>query len=200
MKRTLVAKGTVESVLMTPHNQATSEQQTVLPVSHAYGLSGDRHSGGYVVSGHDDDLLSLGFTKGTPAANLRQFSMVSTEELAAIAEEMQLPGSVMPPGLLGENIVVSGIADLTSTLKAGSLLCFTRRNTDMPQAALLVTGPNEPCGHPHANIVAHFGGPAEFKARMPFLKAAAGRRGVVGLVRVGGGIEPGDTMQVWAVA
>ena len=200
MKRNLVATGTVESVLLTPQNGRVSSLQTVLPVSHAYGLSGDKHAGGYVVSGHDDDLLLLGFTKGTPAANLRHFSLVSVEELTAIAQEMRLPDGVMPPGLLAENIVVSGIEDLTSSLCAGSLLCFTRPDNDRPQAALQVTGPNESCGHPHANIVAHFGGPRAFRAHVPFIKAAAGRRGVVGLVRVGGGICPGDTMQVWTAA
>lgn len=198
MKLTQIAKGVVEAVLLTPHDKLVAEPAGLIEISHALGVLGDRHGGRHRIGGHDDALVELGYSKGTPTANVRQFSLVSREELNEIACVMGVPGGVMPPGLLAENLIFSGIPNLTDCLQAGMLLSFVRHPGELcPRALLAVWGPNQPCGYPQRNITSHFGGREEFKPKVSFRKAAQGRRGVVGFVYVPGTICPGDIVTVW---
>jgi MOSC domain-containing protein YiiM len=144
------------------------------------GFVGDRHRGfERIAASYDRDPT------GTVRRNERQWSGVSIEELAIIAERLDLKEPLMA-ATLGANICVEGIPGF-SRLARGSRLVF-------PSGAVLVI---EECNSPCADIAvqvaaAHTtrsGGPVAGKM---FPKYALGLRGVVGVVDVAGTLEPGD--------
>ena len=115
--------------------------------------------------------------RGTEIRNVRQFSVVSAEELALIAEGMGLAG--LEPGLLGASLVISGIPDFTH------LPPSSRLQID-GAATLVVDMENRPCTLPAKEIEAvHPGFGKKFKP------AAKDRRGVTawvereGMLRLG---------------
>lgn len=128
-------------------------------------------------------------SEGTVRRNERQWSAVSIEELADIAEAMDLADALTPTEL-GANLCISGIAQL-SRLPKGTILKFPSG------AELVVVEYNPPChdmgkklAESHAT---HSGIPLESTA---FSKAAKLTRGVVGVVDVAGEISAGDEIVV----
>jgi hypothetical protein len=148
------------------------------------GFVGDRHRGfDRVAASYDLDPT------GTVRRNERQWSGVSVEELALIADRLDLKEPLMA-ATLGANICVEGVPDF-SRLARGSRLVF-------PSGAVLVVEEgNPPCSDIAGQIVAthttHSGDPVAGKL---FPKYALGLRGVVGVVDVAGTIEPGDRVVV----
>lgn len=193
-----IATGRVEAVLLTPQDSRVSMVRGEIKVDPEIGVLDDRHSGNRYVSSYDAALVAMGVPIGTHVNNVRHASIVSRPELNAIAKAMGVPGP-MPPGLLAENVVVSGIDSMTDLLWPGNLLEF-RRSSDAPHpcAVLQVSAWTEPCMYPHRTIAEYFAdGDGPFKPAVPFTTAAKGLRGVVCLVLVGGSIGPGDIMTVW---
>ena len=86
------------------------------------------------------------------------------------------------PALLGANFVLSGIPAL-------SLLPIASRLQVPSGATVFVTEQNAPCRHPAAEVAAAHGDP---KLAAAFVKAALGRRGVVGLIECPGMVAVGD--------
>ena len=122
------------------------------------------------------------YPRGTILRNTRQFSILSDEEMAEIAERMGLP--TLSPRLLGASIVLRGIPDF-SHVPPGSRLQATSG------ATLVVDLENRPCTLPAKGIeAAHPGFGAGFKA------AAKGRRGVVAWVEREGALTLGDSMRL----
>jgi hypothetical protein len=120
---------------------------------------------------------------GTEIANTRQFSVLSAEDLAVIAERMGLPA--LDPGLVGASMVVSGIPDF-SHVPPGS-----RLQAD-GGATLVVDLENRPCVLPAKPInAAHDGFGRKFKP------AAEGRRGIVAWVERAGWFRLGDTVTLF---
>ena len=76
------------------------------------------------------------FPKGTLVRNTRQVSIVSTEELALIAEALGVPQVLA--AWLGANLELAGVPRLTQ-LPPGTRLFFPE------DATLVVDGENEPC-------------------------------------------------------
>jgi hypothetical protein len=145
------------------------------------GFVGDRHSG----LTRPADVRVPWFPRGTPIRNTRQVSLVSSEELALIAETLEVPRVLA--AWLGANLELAGIPRLTE-LPPGTRLFFPE------DATLVVEGENEPCTGPGKVIEAHHPDRAKLASR--FVKAAWKRRGLVGWVERPGVIRPGDAVRV----
>jgi hypothetical protein len=118
--------------------------------------------------------------RDTDIRNVRQFSVVSAEDLAEIAVRMGI--AALDPALLGASMVIAGIPDFTH-LPPSSRLQFDGG------ATLVVDMENRPCQLPAKGIEERYPG---FGAR--FKSAAQGRRGVTawvereGVLRLGMGV------------
>lgn len=188
--------GKVEAVLLNQVGSSVSVAVSELRCFVGAGLEGDRHSGRRMVDAREDVARHIGLLKGVEIANLRQFSAVSAEELHDISKQMG-SGADLAYGLLGENLVLSGIENFSS-LPAGTQLTFAKASTGQPRSVILyITAENNPCSRPGKNITEWS---ADKNIRLKgetFVRSAKGRRGVVGLVKAGGMIEPGDLALVW---
>lgn len=145
------------------------------------GFLGDRHAG----LTRPADVRMPWFPKGTLVRNTRQVSIVSTEELALIAEALEVPQVLA--AWLGANLELAGVPRLTQ-LPPGTRLFFPE------DATLVVDGENEPCRTAGRAVEAHHPERAGLASR--FVKAAHHRRGLVGWVERPGVIHPGDKVKV----
>ena len=120
--------------------------------------------------------------RGTIIRNVRQLSVVSTEELAEIGAGIGVPE--FDPAWIGATLVLTGIPDLTHLPPSSRL--------QAPGGATLVVDmENRPCHLPAAVIdAAASGHGAAFKA------AAKGRRGITAWVEREGMICLGDQMRL----
>lgn len=185
--------GKVEAVLIAgDHSDIVSRQVNKIQVLRDYGVRGDRHAGTRLIDVREKELLAFGFSKGTEIANHREFSAISAEELTEISGRISLP-SAIPFGLLGENLVLSGIPKITQ-LPVGTMLFFQKNNATKRTAVLVVWGENMPCVAPGEAIAKEF--PAIPNLAALFPKAALGLRGVVGSIYCSGNIHKGDAVIV----
>ncbi|MFT5140634.1 MAG: hypothetical protein ACI9H8_001711 [Lysobacterales bacterium] len=149
------------------------------------GFVGDRHAGPTrgTYSGEWGP-------KGTLRRNERQWSAVSNEELTIINERLDLC-EPLSPDFVGANLCIEGIDEL-SLLPKGTKMLFPSG------AVLLVEEYNPPCVDMGALIAEHFstnsGVPLTAQS---WLRPAAGRRGVVGVIDLPGEICIGDEVEVW---
>lgn len=122
----------------------------------------------------------------TPVANTRQISLLSVEECAVIADLLGV--DEIDPALLGANLVVSGLDDLSATAPATRL--------QFPSGAtIFITEENGPCRQVGRKLAQAFDRPA---LEFDFVKAATRRRGLLGLVEREGAISPGDVVKLIA--
>ncbi len=143
------------------------------------GIAGESHSG---LVRPSCSRVTDQYPKGTPIRNVRQVTIVSREEMAAIAETMEL-GEVRPEWL-GANIVLEGLPDLT-LMPPSSRLVFEGG------AALVVDMENHPCQFPAREIEReHPGKGAGFR------RAAQHRRGVTAWVEREGEIALGEVARL----
>jgi hypothetical protein len=145
------------------------------------GFVGDRHAG----LTRPADMRTPWFPKGALVRNTRQVSLVSTEELAQIAEALDVPQVLA--AWLGANLELAGVPRLTQ-LPPGTRLFFPE------DATLVVEGENDPCRKAGKSLEAHHPERAGLSSR--FVKAAHHRRGLVGWVERAGLIRPGDRVKV----
>jgi len=129
------------------------------------GPVGDCHAG---LTRPSCSRVKLQHPRGTEIRNTRQLSMLSAEELAAVAQAMDIPR--IAPEWTGANIVFEGIPDFTQ-VPPGSRLVFEDGTT------LAVDMENGPCRFVGEVIERHH--PVKGGA---FPRLAAGRRGVTGWV------------------
>lgn len=123
------------------------------------------------------------YARGTPIRNTRQLSVLSAEDLAAIAAAMDLPA--LDPALLGATVVVQGLPDFSHVPPGARLLADSG-------ACIAVDMENRPCTLPAKPIeAAHPGFGARFKA------AAEGRRGVTAWVEAEGTLALGDRLRLF---
>jgi hypothetical protein len=144
------------------------------------GLEGERHAG--VTRPSCVRVRNL-YPQGTEIRNVRQLSILSGEEMEAIASAIGL--EALDPAHLGASLVLRGIPDFThvppsSRLQAPSGLTLT---IDME---------NRPCNLPAREIEAD--APGHGKA---FRKAAQGRRGVTAWVERPGTLALGDRLALF---
>ncbi len=170
-----VHAGSNEDLSKESHDSITAELD---------GFVGDRHKS-YSREAWAGDKQS----KGTIRRNERQWSAVSTEELADIEQAMDLKES-LSAGRLGANLCLQGIPDL-SRLPKGTLLKFPSG------AELVVEEYNPPCHNMGKQLASSYttnaGKPLSTTA---FSKAAKLKRGVVGVIDVAGVISAGDPVSV----
>jgi hypothetical protein len=162
------------------------------PISEVFasfaGVAGEVHAG---LTRASCSRVLAQYPRGTEIRNVRQFSVLSAEDMAEIAARMGIAS--LDPALLGASMVIAGIPDFTH-LPPSSRLQFDGG------ATLVVDMENRPCTLPAKGIeAAHPGFGAKFKP------AAQGRRGVTawvereGALRVGMGVTLHvPDQRVWA--
>ncbi len=122
------------------------------------------------------------YPKGTEIRNVRQFSIVSAEEMAAIAAEIGV--EALAPEWLGASIVIEGLPDFSHVPPSSRL-----QNAD--GTALVIDMQNRPCIYPAKEIEKDR--PGHGKAFKP---AAEGRRGVTAWVEREGPLRVGDELRL----
>ncbi|WP_099826867.1 MOSC domain-containing protein [Oceaniglobus indicus] len=141
------------------------------------GYEGDCHAG---VTRPSCSRVTSQHPRNTEIRNARQLSIVSAEDLRAIAAELGL--EAIDPAWLGASIVLEGIADLT-------YLPPSSRLQAPDGATLTVDMENLPCQFPALTI--EKARPGRGKA---FRSAAKGRRGITAWVERCGALHLGETM------
>lgn len=154
------------------------------------GIPGDRHAGLTRRSTAREPWME----RGTVLRNDRQLSVVSRAELARIAAALGIADAT--PELIGANLLIDGIADL-SRIAPGSHLAiggsWGGNGKFDGQALLRVEAYNRPCRGPGRKLAAAHGRPA---LELVFPKVAASLRGLVLSVTVPGVVRSGDTVVV----
>jgi len=172
-----VHEGVVEAVLlMPPGDGAASIDKSEVEVDWD-GFVGDKHYGPTKSAGSSQKP----YPKGAEVRNTRQVSIVSAEELADIAEAMDLPS--VKADWVGANMSISGIPNL-SKLSPGTRLHFA------DGAGLVIEGENMPCTTAGATLQEQY--PDKEGLVKNFPKKALGKRGVVAWVERPGLIRRGD--------
>ena len=172
--------GTITWLGGTRSNQGTLWSEPATEVMARFdGVEGEVHAGMTVPS---CVRMVPQYVEGTPVRNTRQFSVLSSEQIAEIAARMGL--AELSPSLLGATMVLSGIPDF-SHVPPGSRL------QGSSGATLVVNLNNRPCTIPSKAIErAHPGYGAAFKP------AARDRRGIVAWVEREGLFRLGDTVRL----
>jgi hypothetical protein len=144
------------------------------------GPEGDCHAG--LTRPSDSRTLPV-YPRNTEIRNVRQLTLVSVEELDAVARAMKL--QAIDPTWLGANLLARGIPDLT-------LLPPSTRLQFPSGATLVVDMENLPCSQV-AKVIAK-SHPAEGPE---FVKAAKNKRGITAWVEREGDVSRGDEITVW---
>ena len=143
------------------------------------GAEGEAHSG--VTRASCVRVKSL-WKQGTEIRNERQLSVMSQEEIDAIAAKCGLDW--LDPALLGCSIVVKGISDFTHVPPSSRLQAENG-------TTIVVDMENRPCVLPGREIEA-----AHPETGVLFKTAAQGRRGVTAWVQHEGAIKVGDKLRL----
>ncbi|WP_299788098.1 MOSC domain-containing protein [uncultured Marivita sp.] len=143
------------------------------------GPVGERHSGRTRPS---CSRVTSQHARGIEIANVRQLSIVSAEELAEIASEMDLDR--IDPTWLGATLVIEGIPEFT-------LVPPSSRLQGPDGVTLIVDMENRPCHLPAREIEALH--PGKGKA---FKTAAKNMRGVTAWVERPGRLTLGDSLRL----
>ena len=175
--------GRVESVHAGKNDDLSKDAHEYIQVE-LDGIVGDAHRS-YVRKAWKGDKQP----EGSIRRNERQWSAISTDELAAISDAMELTDRITAE-TVGANLCISGIPEL-SRLPKGTLLKFASG------AELIVEEFNPPCLD-MGKVLAkkhrtRSGTPIEHTA---FSKAAKLNRGIVGVVEAAGRISAGDEVTV----
>ncbi|MGI3170536.1 MOSC domain-containing protein [Pseudooceanicola sp. C21-150M6] len=120
--------------------------------------------------------------RDTEIRNVRQFSVLSMEDLAAIAKNMEI--DALPPEWVGATMAVEGLPDFTH-------LPPSSRLQGPDGVTLVVDMENRPCQLPARVIEDHLPGKGKL-----FKSAADGRRGVTAWVEREGVLKLGDTLRL----
>ncbi|MEM6696536.1 MAG: MOSC domain-containing protein [Pseudomonadota bacterium] len=144
------------------------------------GFTGEAHSGTARAACSRFTML---YPKGTEVRNTRQITILSEEELAAIAAELELER--LDPALLGASMVVRGVPDF-SHLTVGTRLLSPKKTV------ITIDLENGPCNLPGREIEAESPGHGR-----GFPVAAQGKRGVTAWVERAGQVAVGDAFAVF---
>lgn len=163
-----------------PNRDAALESQvlTEMKVSFA-GPEGEAHGG---LTRPACSRVRAQYPAGTEIRNTRQLSILSAEDLAAIAAEMGLER--LDPALVGANMVIEGIPDF-------SHLPPSSRLQGAGGATVVVDMNNRPCTLPERPIETRH--PGFGKAFKP---AANARRGITAWVEREGSFTVGETIRL----
>lgn len=144
------------------------------------GPEGEKHAGRTrPACGRVQELHAI----GTEIANVRQLTILSSEELAKTAHAMRVPE--LNPAWVGANIVLYGLPDLTH-------LPPSSRLQGPDGATLVVDMENLPCTLAAKEVERHCEG-----CGSAYKPAAAGRRGVTAWVERPGVLEVGQKLRLF---
>ena len=143
------------------------------------GVEGEEHAG---LTRPSCSRVSSQYPRDTTIRNVRQFSVVSAEDLAAVAAKMGV--AAVDPAWVGASLVIEGIPDFTHVPPSSRL-----QGPD--GVTLIVDMENRPCQLP-AKVIDE-DAPGYGKA---FKAAAAGRRGVTAWVEREGRLRLGDVLRL----
>jgi MOSC domain-containing protein YiiM len=143
------------------------------------GVAGEEHGG--LVRPSCSRVLSQ-YPRGTEIRNVRQFSVVSAEELAQIAAAIGV--EAFDPAWIGASMVIEGIPDFTHVPPSSRL-------QGPSGVTLVVDMENRPCHLPAPVIEEDAPG-----AGRAFKTAAAGKRGVTAWVEREGLLNLGDVLRL----
>ena len=164
-----------------PHRDApeiAGEPLVEMPLDFG-GMVGEVHAG---LTRPSCSRVLAQYPRNTEIRNVRQVSLVSAEELVAIAHALDLER--VDPAWLGASVVVSGIPDFTHLPPSSRLQSQTG-------VTLTIDMENLPCQLVARTIEA--ARPGHGKA---FKAAAKGRRGVTAWVERPGTLRMGDTLRL----
>ena len=141
------------------------------------GVEGEEHAG---LTRPSCSRVTSQYPRGTDIRNVRQFSILSAEDLDAIASRMGI--DAINPAWVGASMVLQGIPDFTHVPPSSRL-------QSSAGTTLVVDMENRPC-HLPAKVIDE-DAPGKGKA---FKTAAKGRRGVTAWVEREGILRVGDTV------
>ena len=172
---------TVTWLGVNPDRDAALETQPLTEMSLTFqGYAGESRAG---LTRPSDSRVLAQYKRGTPIRNTRQLSILSAEDLAAIAADMGL--ATLDPALVGASMVVSGIPDFSHIPPS------SRLQDEASGTTLTIDMENRPCQLPAKPIEARH--PGFGKA---FRSAALNRRGVTAWVEREGTIRLGATLRL----
>jgi hypothetical protein len=173
-------QGKVETLLKRSSRETGFEKAETDTVTLTFaGPSDDCHTG--LTRKSDSRTLPL-YRRNIDIRNVRQITILSVEELADVAERLNIP--TIDPGWFGANLVVSGIPDLT-------LLPPSTRLQFPSNATLVVDMENYPCSQIAKVVERHHPG-TQFKV----VEAAMHKRGLTAWVEREGDVKLGDTIKI----
>lgn len=173
-------EGQITWIGRVPDRDRTLAAEPLQEVEVTYaGIAGEAHGG---LTRPSCSRVVAQYPKGTDIRNVRQLSVLSAEDLGAIAANMGLDR--IDPAWVGASLVVEGIPDFTH-------LPPSARLQGPDGVALVVDMENRPCHLPAKVIDDHAAG---FGGR--FKRAARGRRGVTAWVEREGVLRIGDMMRL----
>ena len=149
-----------------------------MPLTFA-GTAGEVHAG---LTRPSCSRVTAQYAKGTEIRNTRQVSILSAEDIARIAQALDL--KAVDPSWLGASVVLEGIPDFSHVPPSSRLQAESG-------ATLVVDMQNRPCQFPAMTIeAARPGHGKRFKCE------AEGRRGVTAWVECEGSLRLGDRMRL----
>lgn len=143
------------------------------------GVEGEAHAG---LTRASCSRVSAQHPRGTTIRNVRQFSVVSVEDLAAVADRMVV--AAIDPSWIGASVVIEGVPDFTRVPPSSRL-----QGPD--GVTLVVDMENRPC-HLPARVIDE-DAPGHGRA---FRTAAKGRRGVTAWVEREGWLRVGESLRL----
>ena len=172
---------TVTWLGVNPDRDAALETQGLTEMALSFaGHAGESRAG---LTRPSDSRVLAQYKRGTPIRNTRQLSILSAEDLAAIAATMGI--GALDPALVGASMVISGIPDFSHVPPS------SRLQDEASGTTLTIDMENRPCQLPARPIeMAHPGHGRAFKA------AAQGRRGVTAWVEREGVIALGARLRL----
>ncbi len=173
-------EGKVEALFITPKGENIS-RKIEGGIFTNEGMIGDRHFGVMMLS----NSRTPEFPRGTVIRNRRQVSLVSQEELLAIARELEV--EEIKPEWLAANLLISGI-DHFSLLPIGARLFFDGG------LVLFNDGKNLPCKIPAKIIQNQYEHVADIQQK--FISTSIHRRGLVAWVEHPSQLAAGVTCTV----
>ena len=143
------------------------------------GVSGEVHAG---LTRPSCVRVQTQFVEGTEIRNVRQFSILSAEEMAQTAAEMGLER--LEPEWVGASMIIEGIDDFSHVPPSSRLM-----NAD--GTSLVIDMQNRPCIWPGKEVEKEHQGVGKL-----YKPAAKGRRGVTAWVECEGPLRVGDRLQL----
>jgi MOSC domain-containing protein YiiM len=165
--------GSVTAVCRNRTHEFSKPQQESITLVAGFGVEGDAHLG--VTVRHRSRVA-----RDPSQPNLRQVHLLHRE----LFDELDATGFTVRPGELGENITTAGI-DLLG-LPTGALLHIG------DHAVVEITGLRNPC----TQIDAYQPGLLSRVAHRDDAGNTVRKAGIMGIVRAGGAVRPGDVIEV----